>query len=282
MAGLVEQRFSSPRSTVPLLQQFNHGFHEALTSVGRLNRQKERAIEKTLPSTVTLVTQGADSAEIGSGFVVRSTPSQKGRPGEVIIATNRHVIETYYNDTQGAYTLSVITSGAKRGVREESLKQEFGAAEIAYVSKHDLAFVRLSLAEHPEVDMPALRLGYSSLVDVPDTLLSVGAPLGTQDTVTELQASQHALTRVCSEEGCDLYRQISLINSGNSGGAIIDPMFAGRFTRPTVVGMPTLGADGNPTQGYMLPVEVIREEFAAFEKQEQLQRAGTRRLPLAA
>lgn len=274
------------RADVPFLTQLNHGLREAFTPVGRLNRQKERAIEKTLPSTVSIITnypkQGDEQRmEIGSGFVVASSLGKDG-VREVIIATNKHVIETYNNDADGAYKLSVVTSGADRDTRNEDLKKEFANAQVAHVSTtHDLAFVRLSLAEHPEVNMPPLKLGHSSLLDTPDTLLSIGAPLGTQDTVTELQLSKNNLTEVRSEEGTDLYRQISLVNAGNSGGPAIDPLFAGLFASPVVVGMPTLGAKDNPTQGYMLPVEVIRNELALFQAKEQ-QRLGTRRIPLAA
>lgn len=267
-----------PRADVPLLTQLNHGLREALTPVGRLNRQKERAIEKTLPSTVTIITMNpnADSMEIGSGFAV-ATSQRPGKPKEIIIATNKHVIDSYNTDTQGVLQLFVETSGANRGIRDEALKQRFANAEVAHVSsKHDLAFIRLSLEEHPEVNLPPLKLGYSSLLDTPDTLLSIGAPLGTEDTVTELHLSKDNLTEVRSEEGVDLYMQISEVNAGNSGGAAIDPLFAGLLANPVVVGMPTLGAKDNPTQGYMLPVEVIREELALFQANEQARLQGRR------
>src|SRR5678815_3741768 len=99
------------RADLPFFTRFYHGLREAATPVGRFNRQKERAIEKTLPSTVTFITQGpAQNGEIrtetGSGFAVASIPSTKKRPGEVLLATNKHVIETYATDTQGIYTLS--------------------------------------------------------------------------------------------------------------------------------------------------------------------------------
>jgi S1-C subfamily serine protease len=270
------------RADVPLGSRFNHIFREAWTPIGRLNRQKERAIEKTLPSTVTFITKGPAQngeikMEIGSGFAVASIPSTKKRPGEVLLATNTHVIQTYATDTQGLFTLEVVTSGAQGGIRNEELKQTFTQAEVVHISdKHDLALVRLSLAEHPEVNMPALKLGHSSLLDAPDTLLSIGAPLGTEDTVTEVHVSKNNLTRECSEEGCDMYMQISLTNPGMSGGALIDPLYAGLIADPVVVGMPTLGAQDNPTQGYMLPAEAIREELDIFEAKLRAALGGRR------
>jgi len=271
-----------PRADAPLLNRLNHGLREALTPIGRVNRQKERAIEKTLPSTVSIITLGPDrgqggSMEIGSGFAVATISAGVNKPREVILATNKHVVDHYNEDTEGLLKLFVVTSGASGGVRDESRKQEFVNAQVAHVSsRHDLAFLRLSLAEHPEVNLPPLKLGHSTLVDAPDTLLSIGAPLGTQDTVTELQVSQNNLTEVESEEGVDLYRQISITNPGMSGGALIDPLFAGLFARPTVVGMPTLGAQNNPTQGYMLPAEVIQEELHLFLAKEQARMGGRR------
>lgn len=271
------------RKDVPFLSRFTHDLYESFTSLGRQNKKKEWAVSKTLPSTFTIITLGPEGPdrreeEIGSGFVVKSTRSTKNMPGEVLVATNKHVIQTFNGDTSGQHSLFLVTSGAKGDTRDEALKKTFANAEIAYVSKdHDLAFIRLPLGEHPDINPPALKLGYSTVVDVPDTLLSIGAPLGVEDTVTEINVSQNNLTKVCSGEGCDLYRQISIANKGNSGGAVIDPLKAGRFGRPEVVGMVTLGAEDNPTLGYMLAAETIKQGLEEMEKAERGQIRSSRR-----
>ncbi len=194
---------------------------------------------RVLPSTVQVrVRASGEDAEggTGSGFVV----DQRGH-----VVTNNHVTEV----ADGGGTISVIDH---RGRRHDA---ELVGSSAAY----DIAVL--------QVDGPGLRpvpLGSSQRMNVGDTVVAVGSPLGLDSTVTTGVVS--ALDRPVTTGPADSSSYISAvqtdaaINPGNSGGPLVD--LAGR-----VIGVNSAiattggflgGEGGNIGVGFAIPVEQVR------------------------
>ncbi|WP_030157793.1 S1C family serine protease, partial [Glycomyces sp. NRRL B-16210] len=157
-------------------------------------------VDKTRPSVVTIVT---DSAE-GSGVVY----SEDG-----YIVTNNHVVD-------GAQAVQVRFSNGSTA----------DAAIVATDATQDLAVIQVSDGE----DLQPITFGDSDKIQVGDAAVAIGSPLGLEGTVTTgiVSALDRSMT-VAGEEGqgfgqsssqtlTGLLQTDAAINSGNSGGALVD------------------------------------------------------------
>jgi putative serine protease PepD len=164
-------------------------------------------VERVRSSVVQIQTD----VGLGSGIVFDNK-------GDVV--TNNHVVS-------GATTIRITTAEGK--TQTASLIGTFPAG--------DLAVVRA-----PGPLRPA-TFADSSTLKVGMIVLAVGNPLGLQSSVTEGIVS--AVDRTVSESGAitlpDMVQTSAAINSGNSGGALVD-------LEGNVVGIPTLAAV-DPTLG---------------------------------
>ena len=195
---------------------------------------------RALPSTVQIRVRsgGGEGAQAGSGsgFVV-------DREGHVV--TNNHVTEVAAEGGE----ISVVDY---QGRRHDA---ELVGASPAY----DIAVLK--------IDGPPLRpiaLGSSRRMNVGDTVVAVGSPLGLDSTVTSGIVS--ALDRPVTTGTADASSYISAvqtdaaINPGNSGGPLVD--LGGR-----VIGVNSAiattggflgGEGGNIGVGFAIPIEQVR------------------------
>lgn len=239
--------------------------------VERYGNEIVRSFTNVLPSTVTILTIGEvvdpQSGErgqqigVGAGWMIA--------PG--VIATNAHVVE---NALHGGRMI-IETSGMVNGVQQEDAKRQLEIDESQiYVSQngHDVAFVPVDVSQFPGLTLPPLRLGKAADLPAGKPLMAVGAPKALEDSLS-INTVGHNGTRELTVEGrTDKYIQLGgQINPGNSGGGVFDHS----YRRPHVVGMVTLGADGDPTTGFMLPIETIQEEFALFQTKMQIGRRSS-------
>lgn len=164
------------------------------------------AIEKFRPSVVQInVTTQNGQGSLGSGTIIDS----RG-----YIVTNDHVVT-------GAKSLQVeLFDGTKLPAQLTGLDP-----------LDDLAVVKITPPPH----MAVAKLGDSSQLQVGQTVLAIGSPLGVTQTVTGGIVS--ALGRnVPGGEGSFIFNSIQMdaaINPGNSGGALVD-------LQSDLVGIPTL------------------------------------------
>ncbi|MCC3762384.1 trypsin-like peptidase domain-containing protein [Glycomyces sp. TRM65418] len=157
-------------------------------------------VDKVRPSVVTIVTDAAE----GSGVVY----SEDG-----YIVTNNHVVD-------GAQTVQVRFSDGTTA----------DASIVATDATQDLAVIQVSGAD----DLTPITFGDSDAVQVGDVTVAIGSPLGLEGTVTTGIVS--ALDRSMTVAGEDsqsprqqqgqtltgLLQTDAAINSGNSGGALVD------------------------------------------------------------
>jgi serine protease Do len=169
------------------------------------------------------------STGVGSGIVVTSGG---------LILTNNHVVD-------GARTLTVTTSDG----------QELDATLVATDPEHDLAIIRAN-----DGDLTPARLGDSSTLEVGQTVLAIGSPLG-EFTETVTRGIVSALDRTITvadqfsgrlERLSGLIQTDAAINPGNSGGPLIDESGA-------VVGINTAVSRDAEGIGFAVPVAVARQ-----------------------
>ncbi len=203
---------------------------------------------RVLPSTVQVRVRGKGEgaqAGSGSGFVV-------DRAGHIV--TNNHVTEV----ADGGGEIVVVDS---RGRRHD-------ASLVGSSPAYDIAVVR--------IEGPSLRpisLGASRRMNVGDTVVAVGSPLGLDSTVTTGIVS--ALDRPVTTGTADSSSYISAvqtdaaINPGNSGGPLVD--LGGR-----VIGVNSAiattggflgGEGGNIGVGFAIPIEQVRTTSAQILKE---------------
>ncbi len=154
---------------------------------------------KVLPSVVSIDVRGADAEVTGSGFVY----DDGGR-----IVTNNHVIEPAGNDGE---IRVVLADGSQRA-----------ATVVGRSPSYDLAVLRLK----DDSDLVPATLGKSEPVQVGQSVVAIGSPLGLNATVTSgiISATHRPVT--AGGEGETSYinalQTDAAINPGNSGGPLVD------------------------------------------------------------
>ena len=160
------------------------------------------------------------------------------------IITNRHVV-LINDDRTGALSI------AKSAYVMLSDKREFKAQVLGVDEKTDIAVLKIN-----EKNLPFARFADSDKCRVGDIVFAIGNPLGVGMTVTSGVVS--GLSRSDTGVGLayqDFIQTDAAINSGNSGGPLID--FEGR-----IVGMNTMirtasGQGGNIGIGFSIPSNLI-------------------------
>ncbi|MBA8794482.1 putative serine protease PepD [Friedmanniella endophytica] len=195
-----------------------------------------------LPSTVTIQVTGAAGTGTGSGFVY----DDRGH-----ILTNNHVVSAGGGDGRLLIELSDGTSVI--------------GSVVGRSPSYDLAVVRVDDASR----LTPVRFGDSDAVQVGETALAVGSPLGLGGTVTEgIISATHRPVAVDENSDADApsayidaLQTDAAINPGNSGGPLVDD--SGR-----VIGVNsailTLGSgtgsqqSGNIGLGFAIPIDQAR------------------------
>ncbi|GAA1846296.1 S1C family serine protease [Asanoa iriomotensis] len=176
---------------------------------------------RTSPSVVTITVQVPQGTVEGSGVIV----DDQGR-----IITNNHVVD----QARGGATVQ-LSDG--RSLPAQILRTD---------PSHDLALLQVD----PSGLTPA-TLGDSSNVQVGDTVLAFGSPLGLSGTVTSGIVS--ALDRQAQDLGLSgLIQTDAPINAGNSGGPLVDA--AGRVIAINVANASTDQGGGSIGIGFAIPI----------------------------
>jgi putative serine protease PepD len=197
-------------------------------------------VAKATESVVTITTQssrgnpllspfGAPLTGVGSGVVVTASG---------LILTNNHVID-------GARTVTVtLTDG-----------RDLDATVVATDLEHDLAIIRAS-----GDGLTPARLGDSSGIEVGETVLAIGSPLG-EFTETVTRGIVSALDRTITvgdqftgqqERLSGLIQTDAAINPGNSGGPLIN-------AHGEVIGINTAVSREAEGIGFAVPIAVATQ-----------------------
>ena len=188
----------------------------------------------------------------GSGFVVKVN-------NQLVVVTNNHVVENSIN----------ITVTFANG---DSLP----ATVLGSDPNADLAI--LSVSSMPSYAV-ALTLVSSTTLQVGDPVVAVGSPYGLSGTLTTGIISSLGRTITVSDSGtnsqtiADMIQTSTAINSGNSGGPLIN--YAGE-----VVGITTAAVSDSEGLGFAVPSSTIIREInslvttGSYDKHPSINAAG--------
>jgi len=184
------------------------------------------------------------------------------------VITNNHVIELY---TEGGSTGSIT-------VTEYGQTKPLPATLIGYDQTKDVALLKINNASN----LPTVTFGNSSKAVVGDSVVAIGNALGlSAGTPTVTQGIVSALGRTVTAGGIgtqtetlqNMIQTDAAINSGNSGGPLID-------TAGQVIGMNTAVAgtssDGATSQniGFAIPVAAVESLLPELQKGGQSGNGG--------
>lgn len=162
----------------------------------------EEVAANVLPSVVSIeVTSGQGGAE-GSGSIISS---------DGMILTNNHVVAEAADGGPGI----VVTTNDGRQLQAEV---------VATDPQTDLAVVKADGAD----DLQPIAIGDSDALEVGETVIAVGSPLGLSSTVTTgIVSAMNRPVQAGGEDGgeaslIDAVQTDAAINPGNSGGALVN------------------------------------------------------------
>ena len=149
--------------------------------------------QKVAPSVVSIAAMGRNGTSAGSGIVM----SEDG-----YLITNCHVVEN-------CYSVQVTLSGG----------QTYDAVVVGTDSVSDLAVLRIGAK-----GLTAAEFGNSDQVQVGDSVAAIGNPLGAELSGTMTDGIISAVNRNVRVGGntLTLLQTTAALNSGNSGGALIN------------------------------------------------------------
>ncbi|MCW8925513.1 MAG: trypsin-like peptidase domain-containing protein [Xanthomonadales bacterium] len=202
------------------------------------------AVDRTAPSVVSIYTKSVELTQVparlqrifGSQYVARSIPKLGSgvlASADGYILTNNHVISQVQNISVGLWD------------------GRFAAAQVVGSDPEtDLAVLKINLT-----GLPAAPLATDSNVRVGDVVLAIGNAYGLSHTVTMGIISATGRNDLRSVMYEDFIQTDAAINSGNSGGALIN-------YRGEVIGINTrnLGqAQGAQNIGFAIPITMARD-----------------------
>jgi serine protease Do len=190
-------------------------------------------VDKVSPSVVSILSTGT-SERGGFSFQGAGTGMIVSKDGYIL--TNKHVV----NDVS---SVTVITSEGK----------SYEDVSVVGVDPlNDVAFLKIK----GETDLPALAIGDSKTVRVGQSVIAIGNALGQyQNTVTTGIISGLGRPVTASSDGTsanaeslsDLLQTDAAINSGNSGGPLLN-------MQGQVIGMNTAVAEDAQSIGFAIPI----------------------------
>jgi S1-C subfamily serine protease len=188
------------------------------------------------PGGFTQGTQGGQTQEIGTGFIV----SVDG-----LIVTNKHVV------SDASLTYSVVTKDGK----------QYKADKISRDPSNDIAVIKISAS-----GLTPIVLGDSGNLQVGQFVIAIGTALGQfPDTVTTgvvsglgrgIQAGSDFQGYV--EQLDNVIQTDAAINPGNSGGPLLNS--AGQ-----VIGINVAVAQGAQNIGFAIPVNIVKAALSQFQ-----------------
>jgi putative serine protease PepD len=216
-------------------------------------------VDKVIHAVVSIDVKSNGNEDQGTGMIITSD-------GEVI--TNNHVIELY---TEGGNSGSIT-------VTEYGQTKPLPATLIGYDQTKDVALLKINNASN----LPTVTFGNSAKAVVGDSVVAIGNALGlSAGTPTVTQGIVSALGRQVTAGGIgtqtetlqNMIQTDAAINSGNSGGPLID-------TAGQVIGMNTAVAgtssDGTSSQniGFAIPAASVESLLPELQKGGQTGNGG--------
>jgi S1-C subfamily serine protease len=178
--------------------------------------------ERISPAIVTLEVTGADGESVGSGVIYSA---------DGWIVTNRHVVD-------GATAMTVHLKDGR----------DFPGTVYGIDTLTDLAIVKVEAT-----GLTAATLGRSSAIQVGQTAIAIGSPLGVYTNSVTAGIISAIGREITTESGRldGLLQTDAAINPGNSGGALVDSSGA-------VIGINTAISTEGAGIGFAIPIDIAR------------------------
>ena len=190
---------------------------------------------RVLPSVVSIETMSKDGGGSGSGFVID--------PNGYLL-TNNHVVAD-------ALTIKVILNDGR----------EFAAKILGRDESYDLAVLKIKVT-----GLKALQFGDSDKVQVGDSVVAFGSPLGLSGTVTQgiISAKDRPVTAGDENSSTSFISALqtdAAINPGNSGGPLVDATGAVIGVNSAIASLgSSLGSQtGSIGLGFAIPINQARK-----------------------
>jgi S1-C subfamily serine protease len=201
---------------------------------------------------VSIEVKGGDAAGTGSGVMI---------DGKGYIVTNDHVVTLAGQLTTGQQITVVFLDGHR-----------VAAQVVGRDPKTDLAVIKVDVT-NPTV----VRLGNSDELQVGDSVIAIGSPLGLENTVTEgIVSALHRPVVAGGDNGeapvvYDGIQTDAAINRGNSGGALVDS--TGALVGINSVIRTADGSTGSIGLGFAIPVNAMKRITEALIRDGQVKHA---------
>jgi len=204
---------------------------------------------RVIPAVVSITVKGLSGSGTGSGFFLDSN-------GYVL--TNNHVVEA-------AATSGTITVELSNG-------KKYGAKLMGRDNSYDLAVLKIDVTS-----APTLQLGDSDLVQVGDSVIAIGSPLGLSGTVTSgiISSKNRAVTTGNGSGESSFINALqtdAAINPGNSGGPLVDSTGAVIGVNSAIATLGSGSQSGSIGLGFAIPInqakktaeQLIKTGFATY------------------
>lgn len=220
------------------------------TAAGGISNSVTEVAHNLSPSVVGVINYAKQRGDFFSSKTVEKHGSGVIIHTDGLIITNNHVVE-------GATRLVVVMANG----------DEKAAKLVGRDPRSDLALIRI-----PDKNYKAARLGSSDKLQVGETVIAIGNPLGQQFARSVTAGVVSGLNRVINTEEGYLMRLIqtdAAINPGNSGGALVN-------IRGELVGINTvkINVPGFEGMGFAVPSKQVAAIVDQLIKNGKVSRAA--------
>lgn len=251
--GWLQDYIAGEDSPLSVLQTAEEDGNAVVTA----NEESIAAVAKSVsPSVVSIITSSSQLSPL-----YNRTIEQEGAGTGMIVSSNGYVL-TNKHVVEGADTVSIIL---RDGTTYKNV-QVLGTDPL-----NDVAFLKIKNVN----DLPAVTLGDSKTVRIGQTVVAIGNALGQyQNTVTSGIISGTGRPVVASTDGTasgseslnDLIQTDAAINSGNSGGPLLN-------LKGQVIGINTAIAQDAQGIGFAIPIGATKGILQHVIKTGKVERA---------
>ncbi|MBQ6375948.1 trypsin-like peptidase domain-containing protein [Candidatus Saccharibacteria bacterium] len=211
-------------------------------------------VDKVSESVVSIVTSVTTTSYFGQSYISEAAGTGIIVSSDGYVLTNKHVID-------GAKTINVVLDDGTT----------YKNVEVAAVDPlNDVAFLKIKDVS----DLKAAKLGDSKTITVGQQVIAIGNALGQyQNSVTSgiVSGTGRSLTATdstgtMSEQLSDMIQTDAAINSGNSGGPLVNA--AGE-----VIGINTATTSAAENMGFAIPIASVKGMLAQLKESGEAKRA---------
>ncbi|MGV8982245.1 S1C family serine protease [Clostridium sp.] len=216
-----------------------------ITTNSTENLTTPEIVKKVSPAVVAISTSSTSVST-----AVRGQEAQQEGVGTGMIFSKDGYVLTNYHVISGAQTIKVMLSDGK----------EVSAKVVNYDAEADVAVIKL--ADNTVVPGVA-TFGDSDMLEVGETVVAIGNPLGKELIGSVTTGIVSAVNRQVSIENKDLkfIQTDAAINPGNSGGPLVN-------SKGEVIGINTakISVEGVEGLGFAIPINTVNPKMDALIK----------------